>query len=154
MARNVPWAEIPSYVSAVTVLEPGGNIPAEVTREVNLLASGLRRRRSAAFLMGILSISLLFTSAVFDSPLPVHSFLFTSRDIVFTGRVDTKEPGRDQKETLKVLLNCQSLAGLSRVITRTMPAITGYLLGAWKAAACNFNSLPAKCQDCATFRDD
>jgi hypothetical protein len=48
MLHKVAWDQVPSYLSAVTVLEPEGNLPAEVTLAISSLVSAVKPRRTKA----------------------------------------------------------------------------------------------------------
>ncbi len=60
MVRRVDWGQLPSYLAAVTVLEPEGSIAPEVTRQVRHLAAALRWRKPAvAAVTGLITIAVI-----------------------------------------------------------------------------------------------
>ncbi len=70
MVRATPYSELPGYLKTVTVLEPAGNIPADIAAAVNRLtrkSHGTLARRmgiSAAALVGLATVVVVATWVV------------------------------------------------------------------------------------------
>lgn len=67
MAAATDWSLIPNYLQAVTILEPVGNLVAEVTAKVSEVADAKRKKKKTWIVLGLL-ITILIALVIFFSP--------------------------------------------------------------------------------------